>query len=74
MPAMFLMLRGPHGEPRWMRFDVQGIEDYRTAIIVREDEAAPEPGTVQAVCFFGRIPEEVEGQGTECFGRFELVS
>ncbi len=67
--AMFLVLRGPRGESRRMPLYLQGIEDFRTAMMVREDEPPPSPGSLQGVCFFGRTPEEAKAAALGSYHR-----
>jgi predicted RNase H-like HicB family nuclease len=71
---MFLLLRGPGGEPRRMRLYVQGAEDFWTATMVGEDEPPPTPSSLQGVCFFGRTPEEAKAAALSFFGRVESVN
>ncbi len=70
-PAMFLLLRGPHGEPRRMRLYVQRIEDFWTAMMVGEDDPPPTPGSLHGVCFFGKTPEEAKAAALSFYGRVE---
>lgn len=71
---MFLLLRGPDGEPRPMRLYVQGARDYWTAMMVDEDELPPEPGSLQGLCFFGKSPEEAKAAALSFYGRAQSVN
>jgi hypothetical protein len=70
-PAMFLFLRDPYGEPRRMHLYAQGIEDFWTAMMVDEHEPPPPPGSLQGVCFFGKMPEEAKAPALSFCGRVE---
>jgi hypothetical protein len=71
---MFLLLRGPDGEPRAMRLCVQGANDYWTAMMVGEDEVPPEPWSLQGLCFFDKSPEEVKTAALSFYGRVQSVN
>ena len=66
-----LLTLGPDNEPLWVRLYVQPYETHWTAMIVGDEAAPPEPGTVTGLTFFGVTPEDAEREAKAYLGMSE---
>ncbi len=55
-----LLTVSPDHEPLWVRIYIQQVGDRWAAMILADDAARPEPGSLTGLAFFGETPEEAE--------------
>ena len=66
-----LLTVGPDDEPLWVRLYVHRLGDRWAALLVGEDVAPSEPGTVTGLTFFGVMPEGAEREAKAYLGLSE---
>ena len=66
-----LLSLGPENEPLWARLYIHEIGEGWAAMILGDDDLAPEPGQLKGVAFFGATPEGAERDALAYLGKLE---
>jgi hypothetical protein len=59
---------GPDNEPLWVRLYVHPYGNHWVAMIVGDDVAPPEPGTLTGLTFFGATLDDAEREAKTYLG------
>jgi hypothetical protein len=69
-----LLTLGPDSEPVWAWLYVHPVGTHWAAMIVGDDVAPPEAGTLTGLTFFGATPEDAEREAKAYLGLSEPVN